>query len=197
MRGRANRVGWTVVSVVFVVVGAGGLALSQGAFGSRRQHTAILSPALVRHWNQGGDTSFAIAGGVAAAAVLIGAVLALFQLRRPRPRRARLADLRYRARTGRGRTIVRVSGVRRALEVDLGRIEGVERAAVGLVDQDPAIHVDALLEVDGDHPLPTVAGAVSEAVGRTSHTVGRPVAETTALVRLTSRPKRPTRRVLE
>lgn len=190
--------GWTVVSVVLVVVGGAGLALSQGTFGSRRQHTAMLSPALVRHWNQGGDSSFAIAGGVAAAAVLIGAVLALFQLRRPRPRRVRLADLRYGARTARGRTIVRVSGVRRALEIDLGRIDGVERAAVGLVDQDPAIHVDSLLEVDGDHPLPTVAGAVAEAVGRTSHTVGRPVADTTVLVRLSSRPQRPAaRRVIE
>lgn len=187
MRGRANRVGWAVVAVVLIAVGGAGLALSQGVFGARRQHTDILSSTLVRHWNQGANTSFEVAGGIAALAAVIGFVLALFQLRRPRGRTPRLGDLRFGSRHGRGTTTVRVSGLRRAVEVDLGRIPGVERAAVGLSDADPVVNVSSLLEIDGDSSLPAVAAGVRDAVGRLRDTSGRPVGDTGVLVRLRSR----------
>ena len=187
MRGIPNRVFWTLMALVLVAAGAGGLALTQGAFGSKRQHRTIITPWLVHQWHQGGNASFEIAGGVAAFAFVVGVLVALMQFRVPRNRRVRLGDLRYGTRHTKGRTVIRGGALRRVVEVDLGRIEGVTRAVAGVFDRGSSTELDTTLDIDGDVNLSAVAGAVEAAVGRWNATTDHPISKTRVLVRLVTR----------
>jgi hypothetical protein len=192
--GRAHRVGWVLAAVLLMAIGGLGLALTQGAFGERREHTAIISHTLVRHWNQGGNTSFAVAGAIAAVVALLGLVLVVGALRGPAAaRRARLGDLRD--SSGRGNTTIRVKGLRRAVEREMGRIDGVGHANVALVDRQAAIEVDTLIEVEQGADLAAVAQAVTKVVGRLGHTAGRPTSDTGVMARLLTGPTGPARSV--
>jgi hypothetical protein len=193
--GRAHRVGWGMAAVLLMAIGGLGLALTQGAFGERREHTPIVSHTLVRHWNQGGNTSFGVAGGIAAVVAVLGLVLIVGALRGPAAaRRARLGDLRD--DSGRGNTIIRVKGLRRAVEREMGGIDGVGHANVALVDRrQGAIEVDTLIEVEQGADLAAVAKGVTKVVGRFGHTVGRPMADTGVMARLLTGPSGPTRSV--
>lgn len=187
MRGLPNRIFWTLTGLVLTVAGAGGIALTQGTFGSKRQHQTVIPPGLVNAWHNGGNTSFEIAGGIGAFAVVVGTVLALMQLRVPRSRRVRLGDLRYGTRHSKGRTVVRGGALRRVIEIDLGRIEGVTRAAANMFDRGNNTELDASLDIDADVSLAAVAEAVDGAVGRWKETTNRPISKTRVLVRLVTR----------
>ncbi|MDA8358297.1 MAG: hypothetical protein M0Z95_18860 [Actinomycetota bacterium] len=174
MSDRANRILWVFVAVVLMAAGGVGLSFSLGAWGTSAAHADIITSTEVRWWREGSWMSFASAAFIGLVVFALGGVLVRSQLTRNEGR-SRLDDFNLdRANspdpTRRGRTIVRAASLSHALEGDLERIPGVERALVGLFGTPLDAEVRARLRVDDNVDFGRVAEQVRDCLARLHRT---------------------------
>lgn len=91
MSDRGNRALLTLVALVLVIGGGGGLAFSLGALGSTSAHADIITSTVVHQWHRGGAISFAVASAIGLVLLLVGLSLAVSELSRDAGR-SRLDD---------------------------------------------------------------------------------------------------------
>lgn len=188
MSDAANRILWSLVGLVLLAMGGVGLSFGLGAWGASAAHAHIVTSTLVGRWRQGGDASYAVAGAIGFILVLLGLGLARSQLRRSGG--PRLTDFRVGGPSGadaqaRGRTMVRATSLSHAVEADLERIDGVERALVGLYGTPDHLELRARLDVSDSSDLDAIARSVDGSLGRLHTTAGlrpRAVDVTVAMV---------------
>ncbi len=180
MSDRANRVLWTLVALVLVIGGGGGLAFSFGALGPSAAHADVITSHLVRQWHRGGTISFAVASAIGLVLVVAGLSLAAAELARDTGR-SRLEDFTVTGRSAagtppadgaRGFTLVRASCLGRALETDLARIDGVQGALVRLFGKPGRLDLRARLDVADDASLSSLATLARACLDRLEATSG-------------------------
>jgi hypothetical protein len=185
-----NRLLWTIVGLVLLLVGLAAIVLNQGWFG-RDPNTALMPAWLEQRWRSWGNWAF----GVAIAVSLIVAVLGFLLLRAELRRRggATLSDpVLTPPQDPPGHTRISTSALGHALSQDLQTHPAVRRAGVHLTGRARRPEVTMRLTVTPEADIGAVRGHVDAALSRFEATSGwRPdVSEVTVTM-----PNRPPQRV--
>ena len=178
MTDRRNRLILTVVGLLLLVGGGLAACLGAGVFGTARSDRAVFDATLIRWWDEGGWKSFAVVTAIGAVAVVLGAVLALSQIRRDDGRHRTPTVIFPPTQGVRGETRLHSPALSHHLEADLEAIPDVHDARVGLFGHYPTIEMRAVLAV-GDNidleRLPTQVDAVLARMQTTTATRPDPV----------------------
>jgi hypothetical protein len=200
-----NRVLWTVIGAVALVVGVLGLLAGFGALSSVDKRRTVLTPGMSDAWNRNRTLALAIAIVAGAVLVLLGILLIRGVLRREGG--AVMHDIYVeQPETGgpgpaqlHGSTEVASRALHHAFEEDLEGDRQVRRAAVRLTGPTDHPKLMVRLAVTEDADIARLAGHLGNAVDRFTTTSGvRPELSDVVVrmpLRITSRPADITARV--
>jgi hypothetical protein len=175
-----NRLLWTIVGLLLLLIGLAATAVSLGWFG--RDPDTVLMPAwLEQRWRSWGGWAFGVAIAVALIVALLGVLLLRAELRRRGG--ASLSDpvLAPAPGAARGHTRISAAALGQALSEDLQTHPAVRRAGVHLTGKARRPEVTMRLTVTPEADIGAVRGHVDAALSRFEATSGwRPdVAEVT------------------
>ncbi len=172
MSDRGDRVIGAVTGSVLLVGGALAACLGAGAFGTARSDRSVFDPTVARWWDEGGWKSFAVVTAIGVVAVVLGAYLALAQVRRNDGRQRTPTVTFPPSDGGRGETTLRSAALSHTLETDLEAIADVHDAKVGLFGRYPTIEMRAVLAVGDSIDLEQLPDQVDAALARMQATTG-------------------------
>lgn len=171
MTARRHRVVLGLIGVLLLVGGGLSACLGAGVFGASRSNRPVFDRTLIRWWNEGGWESFAVVGAIGGFALVVGALLALGQLRRNNgKKRAPTIDLPVSGT--RGHTRLRSPALSHSLEADLKTIPDVHDALVGLFGRYPHLELHTTLTVGDQADLDQLPRHVDAALDRMETTTG-------------------------
>jgi hypothetical protein len=168
---RRNRAVIAFVGLFLLIGGGLSAALGGGAFGTARSDRTIFDKTVVRWWNEGGWESFAVVTAIGVVLALLGAALALDQLRR-HDGRTHTPTVTYPLNGARGETTLNPSALSNSLEADLERLADVEKATVRLFGRYPSIEMRAVLTIGDQVDLDQLPGRVDDVLNRAEATTG-------------------------
>jgi hypothetical protein len=172
MSDRANR---SVIGLVGLLLAVGGglcVCLGAGVFGTSRSNRAVFDSTIIRWWNEGGWSSFAVVVAIGLVAVAIGVLLSLAQLRRTDARQRTPSFAFPSGVGGRGETSLRGAALSHGIQADLENIDDIHHAAVAVLGGYPDLELRAVLVVSDNADLEHLRDSVDEAVARMETTVG-------------------------
>ena len=172
MSDRGDRVIVAVTGSVLLVGGGLAACLGAGVFGTARSDRYVFDGTVARWWDEGGWESFAVVTAIGVVAVVLGAYLALAQVRR-NDGRQRTPTVTFPPSDGaRGETTLRSAALSHNLETDLEAIADVHDAKVGLFGRYPTIEMRAVLAVGDSIDLDQLPAQVDAALTRLQATTG-------------------------
>ena len=163
---RTNRVMLTIVGLLAVLIGAGGLLAAYGVFGSRFQHQRLLDNQFARYFSAHGNWLWPAIAGVAFVVMLLS-LLWLLRLLFDTDRTGDImiessrtvADGQGRSR-GRGRTILSSSALTEVVAAEIGAYHGVSGARARVIGDaaHPMLVIDVTVTRKAD--IPAVIGRI-------------------------------------
>ena len=166
MTDRRNRLILTVVGLLLLVGGGLAACLGAGVFGADRSNRDVFDGTVIRWWDEGGWKSFAVVTAIGVVAVVLGAVLALSQIRRDDGRHRTPTVIFPPAEGVRGETRLHSPALSHHLEADLEAIPEVHDARVGLFGRYPTIEMRAVLAVGDNIDLERLPAQVDAVLAR-------------------------------
>jgi hypothetical protein len=189
---RFNRVLFTVLAVLLVLIGAAGTLASFGWLPRVDEATHLLPHAVRTGWHDWGTTAWLVLAAAGLVAAILGFLLLRAQLlpRLGRPMPDLLLTDQARNRTddtSPGRTRVRASALVHGIEKDLARHPKVRRVSVGLGGDaaDPLVNARLVLAAGCD--VAHLQSYVTESLSRFATTTGLNPTEIRVVLTLTDR----------
>lgn len=188
---RRNRVLWTIIALLLLAAGVAGLLTANGVFGDGLRTTPILPDSVN---DAVGKVARGLALGVTA---VVGLLLALLGWRLVRPQFLRgggrhdVSDLPvHDGSGGRGRTVVRGTALAKAVERDMSRLHGVDKALVGLYRERGTAELRTSLDVPAGVAVAGVRREFGRALDRFHATTGIQPADIDVTLRVVPGAKR-------
>lgn len=141
---RRNRIRWTLIGLILLLAGGASLLIGAGLLPGVPPDTMLLPDRLVAWWDRTAVWNLLAVTVVALLAAVYGLALIRAHLQRGGGR-AELHQLRYPSH--RGTTRLRGAALAHSTQAALTRVNGVERALVGLYGSAAAPHLRAQLDI--------------------------------------------------
>ena len=189
---RRNRVRWTVIALLLLAAGTVGALIAFDLVSGVDGRTPLLPDAAAHGWRRARGWRLPALAAVGLLLALYGWRVLLAQLRRGGGRYG-IGDLDLTTPldtpggepSGKtGRTVVKGAALSHALEADLQRLSGVDRALVGLFGSPQSPDLRAQVDVVGAANLGHVRRQVERALERLASTSGAPPRSATVTFRV-------------
>jgi len=185
---RRNRVRWALVGLVLLAAGVAGALIAYDLVPWVDSDTPLLPDTVVQRWERAENWRLPVLAVAGLLLALYGWRVLAAQLRRGGGRTT-VGDLELGGPPGDDRrpagwTLVRGPALAHGVEDDLERVNGVQRALVGLFGSPQQPDLRAELDSSGAADLRRVREQVDRALDRLTDTTGHPPRSTTITFRL-------------